>query len=418
MIPEKVFQQILCLGDGWKVRAVEYEQAARRVEIHLEETPKLWSHEQCAKCGRHPVGGYDHVPERTWRHLNVCQLGAVIRCSLPPGQCKTCRHVYQVKPPWEGRSKHFTQEFEGFALTLMREMPVRKAGEILGETDQRLWRMLMAHVQAAYQALSMEDVVWLGADEMNRRKGHHYLTVFADLLARRVLFATEGKDAATWQAFVAELLKHNGHPKAIQQAAIDMSPAYIRGVKDNLGNAAIVLDKDHVISQVNDGVEQVRRLEARADAHARQQLEKTQWIWRKNPENWTEKESRRWEQLDVPNLATGVAYQMRLVRQDIYREERPRRARQRFRDWCQWIRDKAAQGSSLLMAPMVKVADMVEKHLKGILAHWKKGLTTAFLEGLNSLFSATKRKARGYRSSQYLITMLYFVAGKLRIPCY
>ena len=31
-------------------------------------------------------------------------------------------------------------------------------------------------------------------------------------------------------------------------------------------------------------------------------------------------------------------------------------------------------------------------------------------------FSATKRKARGYRSTTYLITMLYFVAGKLRFP--
>jgi len=65
---------------------------------------------------------------------------------------------------------------------------------------------------------------------------------------------------------------------------------------------------------------------------------------------------------------------------------------------------------------MRKAAQMVENHLEGILAHWKEGLTTAFMEGLNSLFSATKRKARGYRSTHYLKTMLYFVAGKLTIP--
>jgi hypothetical protein len=50
------------------------------------------------------------------------------------------------------------------------------------------------------------------------------------------------------------------------------------------------------------------------------------------------------------------------------------------------------------------------------LGHWKQGLTTAFLEGLNSLFSATKRKARGYRSTEHQIAMLDFVAGKLEIP--
>jgi len=64
------------------------------------------------------------------------------------------------------------------------------------------------------------------------------------------------------------------------------------------------------------------------------------------------------------------------------------------------------------------VAEMVERHLKGILAHWKEGLTTAFMEGLNSLFSATKRKARGDRTTKNLLTMLYFVAGKLQVPCY
>jgi len=61
------------------------------------------------------------------------------------------------------------------------------------------------------------------------------------------------------------------------------------------------------------------------------------------------------------------------------------------------------------------VARMVERHLEGILGHWKEGLTTAFLEGLNSLFSATKRPRLGVtRTTRNLLTMLYFVAGKLR----
>jgi transposase len=67
------------------------------------------------------------------------------------------------------------------------------------------------------------------------------------------------------------------------------------------------------------------------------------------------------------------------------------------------------------LEPMRQAAQMVERHLVG---HWRQELTTAFLEGLNSLFSATKRKARGYRSTEYQIAMLYFVAGKLEIPYY
>ena len=65
---------------------------------------------------------------------------------------------------------------------------------------------------------------------------------------------------------------------------------------------------------------------------------------------------------------------------------------------------------------MLQCAKMVESHLPGILGHWEHKTTNAFLEGLNSVFSAVKRKARGFRSTHTLITMLYFTASKLRIP--
>jgi transposase len=134
--------------------------------------------------------------------------------------------VYLVTPPWEGRSKHFTQEFEPFAVTLMREIPVKRAGQILGETDARMWWMRFAHVKAADARLSFDNVVWVGAEEINRRKGHNHLTVFADQMNKRVLFATPGKDFWFWEAFAAESLLHNGHPNVVQQMVIDMSTAY------------------------------------------------------------------------------------------------------------------------------------------------------------------------------------------------
>jgi transposase len=418
MIPEKMFQQILGLGEAWRVSGVDYVEKERKVLIRVGETSALWKSEVCPYCNGTPVSGYDHAPERRWRHLNICQLESEIICRLPRGRCKKCDKVYTVSAPWEGRSRGLTQEFEAFALTLMREMPVKKAGEILGETDQKLWRALFAHVDAAWADLSWENVVWVGADEMNRKKGHNYLTVFVDLEAKRVLLAVEGKDAGVWERFAEQLGRHNGHPKAIAQVAIDMSPAYLKGVKENFGNAVIVYDKYHVVSQVNAAVEEVRRQETRADAVAREQLEKTCWLWRKNPERWTQGEQQRWEQLKDKPLVTGLAYAMRLELQRAYASASARVARSRFVKWSQWVRTEAEALTNGLLEPMRKAAEMVERHLEGILGHWKAGLTTAFLEGLNSLFSATKRKARGYRSTEYQVAMLYFVAGKLEIPYY
>jgi hypothetical protein len=45
------------------------------------------------------------------------------------------------------------------------------------------------------------------------------------------------------------------------------------------------------------------------------------------------------------------------------------------------------------MASMAKLAKMVHNHLKGILAHCKSGAPHAFMEGLNSVFSATKTQS-------------------------
>ena len=416
MTPEETFEKLLGLGASWKVVRTDYEEERNTFVICVTETEALWP-EESAKCGQ-TVTCYDHVEPMQWRHLNVFNKECVIVSALPRGRRSQDGAVYRVTPPWEGRSKHFSKEFEAFALTLMREMPVKKAGEILGETDQRMWRMLHAHVQAARSQADWSEVVWIGADEMNRKKGHNYVTVFADLLQKRVLFGTEGKDAGVWESFAQELQGHNGHPKTVTQVAIDMSPAFIKGVRDNFGNAVLVFDKFHVIQEANEGVEAVRRLEAQQDDLKAQQLAKSQWIFRKNPDRHTERETERLNQMDWKHLMTVLAYQMRLILQDIYQVPRAEQARKDLKSWCHWVKQKAQEKGHELLEPMVRVARMVEGHLKGILGHWKEGLTTAFLEGLNSLFSATKRKARGYRTTKNLLAMLYFVAGKLTVPCH
>ncbi len=410
-----MFQDLLGLGLSWEVVQSSFEPRTSTVVLEIRETGRLWESERCPKDG----GGvycYDHTEEVVWRHLNVFQHRCELRCRLPRKKCRQCGGVYRVRPPWEGLSGHFSREFEAFALLLMREMPVSQVGEVVGESDTRLWRMLFKHVDGAYAEADFSNVCCVGVDELNVRKGHEYISVFADLSAKRVLFATEGKDAGTWDRFVQALEAHNGHRHAITQVSMDMSQAYRSGVAQTCRNAQVVFDKFHVIWHANQAVDQARRAEFQFDRGARRSLRRSQWLWRKNPENLTPNEQARMEQLDQENLGTAKAYQMRLGLQDIYRLASVQEARHRFLAWCRWVRWVAKKHMSSIFLSMLKVARMVENNLPGILAHWKWRLTNAFMEGLNSVFQATKRKARGYRSQEYLITMLYFVAGKLRLP--
>ena len=416
MTPEKLFHELLGLGLNWEVSESRLERESGTVFLEIRETLRLWESARCPKDGG-LVFCYDHTEVLTWRHRNVFQYRCEITCRLPRGKCRQCEHGFRVRPPWEGLSMHVSQEFEAFALLLMREMPVSQAAAMVGETDPRLWRMRFRQVDAASAEADFSHVGCVGVDEMSVRKGHEYISVFADLVRKRVLFATEGKDHAVWLKFVEAFETHNGHRHAITQVSMDMSPAYQKGVKETCRQAQVVFDKFHVIMNVNKAVDQVRRAEVRlGGAGVWAALHKSQWLWRKNPENLTEPEAARLAGIDQKSLRTAKAYQMRLVLQDIYRSATATVARQRLRVWCRWVRWVARQQPKNLLRSMVKVADLVEKHLAGILAHWKWGVTNAFMAGLNSVFSATKRKARGYRSTTHLITMLYFVAGKLRFP--
>ena len=76
-----------------------------------------------------------------------------------------------------------------------------------------------------------------------------------------------------------------------------MSAAYIKGASDNLGNGQVVYDKIHVIQYVVEACEQIRKIESRADAGRRDQLEWTRKMWLKNRVNWTEKETLFWEMM-------------------------------------------------------------------------------------------------------------------------
>ena len=416
MTPEKLFHELLGLGLNWEVVESRFDHKSRTVLLEIRETARLWE-SACCPQDTGSVFCYDPTETLTWRHLNVFQHRCEIICRLPRGKCRQCGHVFRVRPPWEGLSTHFTKEFEAFALLLMREMPMSKVAELVGATDTRLWRMLFRQVDAAYAEADFSNVCCVGVDEMSVRKGHEYISVFADLVKKRVLFATEGKDHSVWEKSIEALEKHNGHRHAITQASMDMSLAYQKGVKETCRNAQVVFDKFHVVMNANKAVDQVRQAEVRAGgAGVWEALHKSQWLWRKNPENLTEKETVRLAGIDQKSICTAKAYQMRLVLQDIYRSPTAFVARHRFRVWCRWVRWVARKQPKNLLRSMVKMAEMVENHPAGILAHWKWGVTNAFKEGLNSVFSATKRKARGYRSTTHLTTMLYFVAGKLRLP--
>ncbi len=167
---------------------------------------------------------------------------------------------------------------------------------------------------------------------------------------------------------------------------------------------------------VGKAVDEVRRREHRSLLRkGDKSLKESMWLFRNNPQNLNEDQTAHLDNIKEANLITAKAYQMRLTLQDIYNLKERTLFKKKLLIWCRWVK-VYGKSKGYLFKPMVAAAKSILNHLDGIISFAESRVTNAFMEGLNSVFSAVKRKARGFRSTQNLICMLYFVAGKLKMP--
>lgn len=81
-------------------------------------------------------------------------------------------------------------------------------------------------------------------------------------------------------------------------------------------------------------------------------------------------------------------------------------ARDMLKHWCTCVMRSKVE-------PMKEVAAMVRRHLEGIVAWAQTRQTNGFLEALNGLFQAAKRRARGFTHFTTIRTVIFLIAGKL-----
>lgn len=405
MNPESLFGMALGIIPPWEVEGVEFSQEAKRLDIKIGF--QRGASFPCPVCGT-PAPVHD-TSERTWRHLNFFQYEAYLTARVPRVKCpNSACGVKQVLVPWARPGSGFTLLFEALVMALVREMPVNAAAALLGEHDTRLWRVLDHYVQGARAQADYSGVRRVGIDETSARRGQDYVTLCFDLDKRRLLFGTPGKDNETVKAFTEDLKAHKGAPENITAACIDMSKAFIKGIKEALPNAEITFDPFHLIQLMNDALGTVRAEEARLFPEL---LKGSRYAFLKNPENLTEKQDETLVRLSHFQLKTARAYQIRLALQNVYFAATREDGEALLKGWYTWaIRSQIEQVKA--------VAKTVKNHWNGILAWFDSKLSTGFLEAVNGLVQSAKRRARGYRSTKNLINMAYLIAGQLdfRLP--
>jgi transposase len=397
-----LFQQALGLTPPWKVLSSEFVVQQKRLDIQLG-FPR-GSTFKCPVCGRDGLKAHDTIV-KTWRHLNFFQHQTYLTAKVPRVRCGNCG-VKMVNVPWARPGTGFTLLFEAMIMTLAKSMPVKTLSAYVDEHDTRLWRILHHYVDGARKDADFSTVTEIGLDETATKRGHNYVSLFVDLETRKILFATEGKDSSTVDKFKQDFTAHKGSPEKIKEACCDMSPAFISGINEHFPEAQITFDKFHIMKIINEAVDEVRRVEQKEQPV----LTKSRYLWLKNPKNLNTNQSSRLEGLILKklNLKTSRAYHLKLNFQELFQQYEDV-AEPFLKKWFYWATHSRLE-------PMKKAAYTVKRHWDGILRWFKSSINNGILEGLNSLIQSAKSKARGYRSTRNLITMIYLIGGKLEFP--
>jgi len=140
----------------------------------------------------------------------------------------------------------------------------------------------------------------------------------------------------------------------------------------------IVFDKFHIIKNMLDAIDKVRRMEANALRESGcEVLKGTRYIWLKNPWNLTKKQDKELKALLRSNYKIVRAYLLKELFRRLWEYKRKSWAKKFLKRWF-W---KATHSR---LEPIRKFAWMVRRHEEGILAYLDLRIDNGAVEAMNN----------------------------------
>ena len=386
------------------VRDFDIDLDAGTVFLDVAPTTRVG---RCGECGRQARGVYDTRP-REWRHTDLGELKVVLRYPLRRLNCPACGSPKTERVPWAEHAAWHTYDFEDLTAYYVQQMTTTRAAELMRTS----WSTIGAIVDRVLRRKLPDDLLdglcRIGIDELSYRKRHEYVTVVVDHDRQRVVWCAPGRSAGTVRAFFDEL----GPERAaqVELVSIDMSKAYISAVNECAPNALIVFDRFHVQRLVHEALDEVRRAlvrELRGQEEAGV-LKKTRFALQKRPWNLTGAEVFKLADVARENRMLYRAYLIKEKLAAILDEVEPDRARRAIHAWCNaTVRSR--------IAPFVRAARTVRKHIDGIVAYVTTGFSNARNEGYNSKARVLTRRSFGFHGAWSLIALIRLCCSGLQL---
>ena len=338
---------------------------------------------------------------RTFRTLPIGSKRVTLTLPVARVECAVCDVVRQVAIPFADSRRTYTKQFARYALELSRHMTIQDVADHLGVGWDLIKEIQKADLQRRFKKVPLKKLRQLAIDEISIGKQSRFLTVVLDLQRGAVVFVAEGKGSSALEPFWKRLRAARAK---IQAVAMDMSPAYIKAVSENLPKADIVFDHFHIIKLFNEKLSDLRRelFRQAQDQHLKDVLKGTRWLLLMNPEHLDPQhnEQQRLDEALELNAPLATAYYLKEDLRQLWQQPNWRAARKFLTAWC-----KRALTSGIRI--LQQFAQTLRKHARGILNYFKFPISTGPLEGTNNKIRTMQRQAYGFRDTEFFKLKIY-----------
>lgn len=401
MNDKELYTRILGLCEPWFVETIEMDLKEEMILIKLGKVGGIYL--SCPKCGTGcPI--YDHK-ERSWRHLDTCQLKTIIQGQVPRVSCPE-HGVHQVKVPWAEENSSLTILMESLAISWLQRTNIKNVAQQLGLSWDQVDEIQTRAVRRGLSRRENFVVFHVGLDETSFQKRHEYVTIVMNNESGTVLEVLDGRTREHVERYFsswgAERLEQ------IDAISMDMWPAFISAMRNLVPEAEkkICFDRFHVSQHLCNAVNNVRKMEHQSLAKkGKMQLKGTKYEWVKNSDKTDNRSRQDFMALTRSTLKTAKAWAMKETASMLWDYKSMTWAEKEWKALITWMmRSK--------MKPIKKVALMLRTHLTGILNAIRLQVNNAKAEGKNCQVQKLKSDACGFRNRQrFRIAILFRLGG-------
>lgn len=392
--------------------SIRWSERPGRLTLEVEIRPRKGSRPICSRCGQ-ICPGYDTLKPRRFEFVPLWGIAVFFLYAMRRVDCPDCG-IKVERVPWAEGKKHLTTTYAWFLAGWAKRLSWLEVARAFQTSWENVFRAVQMAVDWGLAHRNLENITAIGTDEICwRKKKEKFVTLVyqLDSGSRRLLWIGRDRTAKTFQSFFDWFGLERC--QRLRFVCSDMWKPYLRIIAKMMPAAVNVLDRFHVMQHMNKAIDDVRAKEAKVlKAKGKEPvLTGSRWCLLKRPENLTDNQVDKLQDLLACNLKTIRAYLLKEDFQRFWEYQMPGWAGKFLDDWCtRTMRSR--------LPPMKKVAKMLRNH-RELLLNWFRArgeIALGCVEGFNNKAKVTTKRSYGFRSYDVLKIALYHTLGDLPEP--